>query len=69
MRIPRYTIRRCQVNQDKRFGVFHASDFGYNILCCESELLDGKHWWIETNDFDGVVTCKKCLQILSQNLD
>lgn len=58
-----YTLRRCKKTKDKRYGPYHASDDGYSILCNPLQVIDNA-WWIETDNYDGIVTCKKCLEVL-----
>lgn len=63
---PRYTVRKYREKDDKRFGPYHASYDGYAILCDRLKPLKEGNWWIESNNFDGEVTCKKCIKILNE---
>jgi hypothetical protein len=54
-------MSRCK-KDDELYGPLHASSDGENTLCGQSS---DENWWIVTNGFDGVVTCKKCIKINS----
>lgn len=53
-----YTMSRCKKN-DELYGPRHASSDGEKTFCGQSS---DHNWWIVTNGFDGVVTCKKCIK-------
>jgi len=52
-----YTVSRCR-NDNTFYGPCHGSDDGKETTC--GKLIDHQ-WFIVTNAFDGLVTCKKCL--------
>lgn len=54
--MPLYTVRRVR-KDDTRYGPEHGADDEYQTLC---GLPIGEHWWIETNNGTGTVTCPKC---------
>jgi hypothetical protein len=58
---PRYTVQRCTLKENNFYGPVHASLDSNETLC--GQHVDEK-WWIHTNDFTGVVTCKKCKRII-----
>lgn len=55
-----YAVRRIN-KKDKLIGPIHASDDGYKTVC--GQLLN-HDWYILTNTFTLLPTCKKCKQIL-----
>ena len=56
-----YTVSRCK-KDNTLYGPTHgARDVDETV--CGQEIDDD--WWIVSNAFDGVVTCKKCLDILN----
>ena len=54
-----YTLRRCR-KDDTLYGPSHGSSDG-NVTLCGIET--DHHWWIVTNAFNGLVTCKKCEKV------
>lgn len=69
--IPRtlYTVRKVG-KDDIQYGSSHGSndDNGHEFqTICEKEI--GKNWIITHNDFDGEITCKKCLKILEKEMN
>jgi hypothetical protein len=54
----RYVVTRCR-KSGEFFGPKHASVDGEKTLC--GRVVDYR-WIIVTNRFDGVVTCRKCIQ-------
>ena len=60
---PRYTFSQCKGKDDTLFGAVHGSMDGQRNLCQEKELWELKgNWWCIDNDFDGKMTCKKCIK-------
>lgn len=62
MNLTLYTIQRCK-KDDTLYGPIHGSDNGETTLCGQD--VD-TNWWILNNTFDGIITCKKCLKILTK---
>jgi len=60
---PMYTIQRCR-KDDTLHGPVHYWN-GLNETLCGART--GYNWWILTNNFDGVATCKKCIEINRRN--
>lgn len=56
-----YTARRMRGN-GKLYGSFHGSVEGEATVC--GEKLDS-NWSITDNVFEGVITCKECLEIMA----
>jgi hypothetical protein len=59
----RYTIRRCRKN-DTLNGPSHASLSCSKTIC--GLFVASGAWWVTHNDFDGEITCKRCLALLSK---
>ena len=57
-----YTIRKVRILSDIQYGSYHGSDDGINTIC--GIPIEGDSWWITDNTFTGIITCKKCLEIL-----
>lgn len=55
---PRYTVRRCS-REGFIYGSHHGSVNGSETLC---GLVLGGGYYITHNEFDGPVTCRKCLE-------
>lgn len=53
-----YTVRKVK-EDDTLYGPSHGSVDGYTTIYGE-ELSE--NWFITNNTFDGVITCKKCLE-------
>ena len=58
-----YTVQKIN-NKDKLYGNTHGSHDGQSTVC--GKQLDC-YWYITDNTFTGIITCKKCLQILKEN--
>lgn len=54
---PEYTLQRIS-NSGKLYGSVHGSNDGAYTLC--GHPCDDEKWYVHTNNYDGVVTCKKC---------
>ena len=52
----RYIVRKAN-QKDVCYGAYHASHDCDKTVC--GKIID-KNWWILNNDFDGIITCKKC---------
>lgn len=59
-----YTVQRCGIKNDLLFGPTHGSTSGNETICGQNT---DHYWYIINNTFDGIITCKKCLKILSGN--
>ena len=60
MNNPEYTVQRIKVNTSNGFyGKVHGSKDAEITLC--GQELD-YYWYILTDNFDGEITCKKCLE-------
>jgi hypothetical protein len=57
MNNPLYTAQRVR-KDDTAYGLVHGSMDGSTTTC--GMEMDEK-WWILTNAFNGIPTCKKCL--------
>jgi hypothetical protein len=57
---PLYTIQRI-TKDDKLYGPIHGAHNALGVLC--GFALD-ESWYILTNNYEGEVTCKKCLRVL-----
>lgn len=57
---PEYTLSRCRKNDDL-YGKMHGGNDCNKTLC---DLVTNENWWIVTNNFDGQITCPKCLKII-----
>lgn len=53
-----YTVQRVR-KDDSLYGPTHGSMDCYKTDCGQDV---GENWWVLTNDFSGVPTCKKCLK-------
>jgi hypothetical protein len=65
LKIPRYTVSRCR-KDDSLYGPKHGSEHCEYTLCRQEINMT---WWIVDNDFNGGITCKKCLKILNGGKD
>jgi hypothetical protein len=54
-----YTVRLCK-KDGTFYGAIHGSEDGDRTIC--GKELD-ERWCILTNNYDGEVTCKKCLKV------
>jgi hypothetical protein len=57
---PKYTVSRCKLD-DSLYGPLHGSEDGNNTIC--GMKLD-ENWWITNNTDDGVITCRRCLDVI-----
>ena len=58
------TVKKCKNKyDDELFKTSHGSDDGEETLC-GIEL--NENWYITNNEFDGIITCKKCKKILKE---
>lgn len=57
---PRYTVRRCN-REGFIYGSHHGSVNGSETLC---GLVLGGGYYITHNEFDGPVTCRKCMGVI-----
>jgi len=60
-----YIIQKCKKGDNQYFKTTHGSDDGYRTLCGID--LDAS-WAITNNTSDGIITCKKCLNVLKQRM-
>jgi hypothetical protein len=60
-----YIIQKCRKKEAACFKTAHGSDDGYRTLCGID--LDAS-WAITNNTSDGIITCKKCLNVLKQRM-
>lgn len=60
-----YTVSRCR-NDDTLYGPSHGSDNGDETIC--GKKID-HHWYITTNTFDGIITCKQCLKKIENRFE
>jgi len=59
-----YTLSRCKGRQDDTLvGPVHGSKDGYTSLCGQDF---GMRAWEHTNNFTGVITCKRCLKVVNK---
>ena len=59
-----YTVKRCKNNfNDELFKTSHGSDNGEFTLC---GIEINENWYITHNEFDGIITCKKCLNVFKK---
>ena len=56
-----YTVSRCR-KDDTLFGPTHGSDNAESTVC--GQIID-VNWYIVNTTFQGIITCKKCLKIIS----
>jgi hypothetical protein len=59
-----YTASRCR-KDNTTYGPIHGSMDSGHTLC--GQEMDHR-WFILTNAFNGVVTCKRCLQRMPKSL-
>ncbi len=52
-----YTVQKIS-KKDKVYGVVHGS---YNVRETICGVDINENWTVITNDYDGKITCKKCL--------
>ena len=57
-----YTFQMAR-EDDSLYDATHGSDDGFVTIC--GEEVD-RNWWITDNNFNGDITCKKCLKILKE---
>jgi len=57
-----YTLRKVR-KDDTLYGASHGADHDGMTLCGQ-EVND--KWWITNNTYDGEITCKQCLQVLTE---
>ena len=59
-----YTTQKAknQTTEDT-VGAVHGSEDGDNTVC--GKKVEAEKWFIVNNTFDGIITCKNCLKILS----
>lgn len=57
----RYVVQKAKLVDDTLYGPSHRSFDGEETLC--GLVLDYK-WFIIHTEFDGKITCKKCLNVL-----
>jgi hypothetical protein len=63
--IPLYSVRKCRSNKsDVSTGHTHASQDAYSILCMEKKM--DSNWCIISDNYDGIITCPKCIEIMVQ---
>lgn len=55
-----YTISRCR-KDDTEYGPIHYSADARTAFCGMDFSVGS--WWIVTNDFSGIATCRKCLKV------
>ena len=60
-----YIIQKCKKGDNQYFKTTHGSNEGYRTIC--GIELDHK-WAITNNTSDGIITCKKCLNVLKQRM-
>lgn len=53
-----YTVRKVRAD-NTGYGLTHGSDAVIKTVC--GREIDS-HWYVETNAFDGVISCKTCLK-------
>ena len=59
-----YTIKKCKNNyNDELFKTAHGSDNGKFTIC---SIEINENWFITHNEFDGIITCRKCKKILKK---
>ena len=59
-----YTVKKCKNKyNDELCKTSHGSDDGEKTLC-GIEL--NENWFITQNEFDGIITCKKCKKVLKE---
>jgi hypothetical protein len=64
--IPQYTVKKCRSKKcDVCLGYAHASQDIYSVFCMDQKM--DSNWCIISTDYDGIVTCPKCLEIMVQN--
>ncbi len=60
---PRYTFSKVKGKDDTLYGRVHGSMDGQRNLCQVNEMWEFKsNWWVINNDFDGTMTCLKCIK-------
>ena len=56
-----YTVKKCKNKYNDELS--HGSDNGEETLC---GIEIDENWYITNNEFDGIITCKKCKKILKE---
>jgi len=62
---PRYTVQRRRTGDGSLYGNVHGSE-GCNWTLCKLEISE--NWYILTNNYDGKITCPKCLKVMGEPL-
>jgi hypothetical protein len=64
--IPQYTAKKCRSQKCDVCppGHIHASQDAYSILCMEKKM--DSNWCIKSDNYDGIITCPKCMEIMVQ---
>ena len=61
-----YTVQRCAFKNSKFYGSVHGSNDGNWSICGIDFFADPANWYILTTEFDGEITCKKCLKAIKE---
>lgn len=58
-----YTVSKCR-KDNTLYGSKHGSDDGVESICGIDFQDSKEHYFIVNNVFTGVITCKKCLELI-----